>query len=349
MSTSAFTCPTSWPSRSTLTARRLPDICVDRFITGAGTLARGGGATGAGATARPATRSVRGVRAGAGAAGARSGRSAAVGGVAATAGDGERRRRVAAASPLPPRCPAVRTSTGTRRQLLLQHLDALRHAGHALLDLREDLLFLLERQRVERLAIGHELLEQLTPDQTQIDADALGILRVVDLPGGGSPAPRASGGGRKRRRARRRSRGPFGGPGRRQARPVAADARRVRLGRRAGRGRRRTGRRRRDERPALGTPRHAAVRRRAEPARPVRMPRTSMLLISSAQLTELQIELRHLRLHDRRRRRRCAAPAERGAGAGLGTSAAACAAARFRRGLASPPAAAAPSASRRAD
>ena len=84
MSTSAFTCPTSCPSRSTLTARRLPDICVDRFVTGAGTLAAGGGATGPGATGAAGTRAVRGVRAGAGA-----GFGAGVGdagGVAATAG-----------------------------------------------------------------------------------------------------------------------------------------------------------------------------------------------------------------------------------------------------------------------
>ena len=167
---------------------------------------------------------------------------------------------------------------GTRRQLLLQHLDALRHAGHALLDLREDLLFLLERQRVERLAIGHELVEQLTPDQAQIDADALRILRVVDLPGR-----------RLARSARLRRR-----PDVRRARSHPADRSAGRRRRRDGRRRRRSGspasrvrppadrRRRRHEWPTLGTPRHASVRRRAEPASGPRMPRISMLLISSA-------------------------------------------------------------------
>ena len=207
MSTSAFTWPTTCPSRSTLTARRLPDICVDRFIAAAPAPSP---------PARPAqARRARCARHGRDAGGSRSryrrGRRS-----------GRRSRRWRRGNGLRERTghgcgrrvlgPHL---DGTRRQLLLQHLDALRDAGHALLDLREDLLLLLERQRVERLAIGDELVEQLAPDLAQIDADALGIVRrprLVPARARLRRAPRAAAG------TARRAPKPFARTGRRAGR-----------------------------------------------------------------------------------------------------------------------------------
>ena len=209
-STSAFTCPTISPPRSTRTARRRPD---ERSHPPHGS-AR------AAASVRAAPRSVL------------------VDGAVGAAADGRtparRLGRAVASMWTPRRAAAAWRRFGSRqgrvlgphfqcarRELLLQYLDALRHARHALLDLREHPLTLVGRQCVEGGAVGRQFVEQRPSYLAQVDANPLGIGGVRRHPQraarpGVRPARwqrRAKRSGRPRRLARGRRQALRLGPG----------------------------------------------------------------------------------------------------------------------------------------